>query len=332
MDGAMKSRGFFSFIKDTPAYKDSEKNWYVELADYTVFWFDLMINSPPGIDFQKVAAEYLKDYRDAVKESNDKRFVYFIAARQKVRFSTRKSPKYSLTKREIIIYLEIGKKRTVRKLRFLASPSLSGRRLPIIVDNGRFISIWGSDQSKPVGVSVHEFLMGENINIGIDTEILYVGSTDAPATRPLKRDHRGYSDSLYDTPTDERDIFVYYNLFKATSVTQSNPYLISFAVSNSAIDEVQKMEEGILLEHGLIHYFGTKSQEKSKTLEYGRLREGLRRLSANYKIESVTYYIQAATPTEYWHLYSRQVPVNHRHNFSLSLAGEEVLLGEPVEL
>ncbi|UWF50135.1 hypothetical protein NYP20_04000 [Pseudomonas sp. N3-W] len=257
----MTSRGLFSFIKDSPAYKNSEKNWHVELASYTVFWFDLLINSPQGIDFQKVAADYLRIYRDAVKKDNDKRFVYFIVARQKVRFSARKTPRYSLTKRELIIYFEIGKKRKIRKIRFPAVPSMIGPRLPIIVDDGRFISIWGSDQCQPVRVSVHDFLMEGNINLGIDTEVLYVGSTDDPASRPLKRDHRGYSDSLYGTPTDEKDIFVYYNLLKTTSVTKTSPYLLSFAVSNSVIDEVQKMEEGMLLEHGLIHYFGTKSQE-----------------------------------------------------------------------
>lgn len=170
--------------------------------------------------------------------------------------------------------------------------------------------------------------MMHSINLGVDTEVLYVGSTDDPARRPLKRDHRGYSDSLYGISTAEKDIFVYYNLFKALSVTRESPYALHFILGNSIIDEVQKQEEGLLLEHGLIHYFGAKSQQKSRDQEYGRLREGMRRLKENYKIVSINFHLEVETPTEYWKLFSSQVQSGSCHRFSLALDGGQVKTGE----
>jgi len=324
----MGSRGYLSFIKDNPVYQDAEKDWHVELTDYTVFWFDLLVNPPAGLDCQKHIADQLRAYRKEVEENNDKRFVYFITSRDKVRFSIKKAPEYSWTKKEVIIHLEIGAKRKPKKIRLPASPELLGVRLPVIFDDGRFIGLWGPGQPHATGFTVHEFLRMHSINLGINTEVLYVGSTDDPARRPLKRDHRGYSDSLYGISTAEKDVFVYYNLFKALSVTKDSPYAMHFVLGNSMIDEVQKKEEGLLLEHGLIHYFGAKSQEKSREQEYGRLREGLSRLKENYKIASVNFHMEAETSTEYWTLFSNRVPISHSHRFSLMLSNDQVEIGE----
>lgn len=324
----MGSRGYLSFIKDNPVYKNTEKDWHVELTDYTVFWFDLLVNPPAAFDYQKHIAEKLRSYRKEVEECNDKRFVYFIASRDKVRFSTKKEPEYSWTKKEVIIHLEIGPKKKPKKIRLPALPELMGVQLPVIFDEGRFIGLWGPGMTHPAAVNVHDFLMMHSINLGINTEILYVGSTDDPARRPLKRDHRGYSDSLYGISTAEKDIFVYYNLFKALSFTKKSPYALHFILGNSMIDEVQKQEEGLLLEHGLIHYFGTKSQERSRKQEYGRLREGMCRLQEDYTITSVNFHIEAETSTEYWTLFSNQVQSSHSHGFSLRLANGQVEIGE----
>lgn len=324
----MSSRGYLSSVKENAAYKEAEKEWHVELTDYTVYWFDLLVNPPEGIDFQKIFSDQLRAYRKAVEENNDKRFVYFITSRDKVRFSTKKPPKYSFSKKEIVIYLEVGARSKSRRIKLPALPEVIGTRLPVITGDGRFIGIWPPGQEKSNGITVHEFLMMFNIDVGIDTEVLYVGSTDDPARRPLKRDHRGYSDSVYGVSTTEKDVFVYYNLFKALSVTKDAPYGLHFALGNSMIDEVQKEEEGLLLEHGLIHYFGAKSQELSKDQEYGRLRQGLTRLRDKYKITSVNYHMEAEAPTEYWNLFSQQVPSQHRHQFSLQVSGAEVKVGE----
>ena len=52
------------------------------------------------------------------------------------------------------------------------------------------------------------------------------------------------------------------------------------------------------------------------------------RLKENYKIASINFHMEAATPTEYWTLYSSQVQSKHRHRFSLTLDGGQVKTGE----
>ncbi|SEQ76208.1 hypothetical protein SAMN05216600_109163 [Pseudomonas cuatrocienegasensis] len=323
----MSSRGYLNFLKDHPAYKNLDKDWHVELTNYNVFWFDLLINTPGGSDYESIVSKSLNVYREEVEQNNDKRFVYFIAARDRVRFHTAIAPRLSRLKNEIVIHLEVGAEKKKKEIRMPARPEIFGMTIPRLLDDGRFILLQFPGMEHPVGLNIHEFLMMHCVNIGVDTEVLYVGSTDDPARRPLKRNHRGYSDSIYGVNTAEKDVFVYYNLFKAISISQGSPHNLQFMLGNSMIDEVQKKDEGMLLEHGLVHYFGAKSQEKSKGLEYGRLRSGLKKLKQKYNISSVSYHIEAETSTEYWNLYSREVPRSGRHEFSLVLQENRVLIG-----
>lgn len=88
------SRGYFDFISHHQAYQELEKNWHVELATATFFWFDLIVNPPIGADYQKIASDYLKALQKEVETSTDKRFVYFLASRKRVRFSIVRQPRY----------------------------------------------------------------------------------------------------------------------------------------------------------------------------------------------------------------------------------------------
>lgn len=75
---------------------------------------------------------------------------------------------------------------------------------------------------------------------------------------------------------------------------------------------MQKTGGGPAIGDGLIHYFGAKSQGGNKELEFGRLREGSKRLAVDYKVLSSGYSIQAQTP---WHLYPKQVRASRRLSF-----------------
>jgi hypothetical protein len=328
----MNTRGYFDFFKSQPAYKDAEKKWCVELVNSTFFWFDLLINPPQGWDLQKATASFLNSYREAVKNSNDKRFIYFIASRQRVRFSTTRQPKKSLSKSKLIIYVEIGGLRKQKKLSFEIPAAAKDAPLPTISEDGRFILFRAGVNEKPSGISVHEFLMMNDITLGINTEVLYVGSTDDPAKRPIDRDHRGYSDSVYSLSPDETDVFVYYNLFKVISIARSDNSMLNFMVANSLVDEVQRMEEGLLLEHCLIHYFGAKSQDLNRPKEYGKLNNGLKKLLQKHKIQSITFDIEMNSPMEFFRFFSRKITPQDRHHFSLKILDNAVSLTEAEDL
>lgn len=325
------SRGYFDFVGHNDIYQSLEKNWHVELATSTFFWFDLVVNPPEGMNYQRIASDYLKELRAEVEKSTDKRFVYFISSRKRVRFSAVHQPRYSLLKNKLFVYVEIGRERLLRRLTLTWPKDVERPQLPAVSADGRFLLVGTEHDSKPLGVSIHEFLLNHGFQLGIATEVHYVGSTDDPATRPLNRIHRGYGDVVYSVSPDDNDIFVFYNIFKVLSIAVGANSPINFVVGNSIIDEVKKKEEGEVLEHCLINYFGAKSQEANKKAEYTRLKNGLSGLWARHKIRNIAFHIEMNEPGEIFRFFSRKVAATEKHNFSCSIEKGEVVIGEPID-
>jgi hypothetical protein len=325
----MSTRGYFNFIANQPAYTEAQKEWRAGLLHSKAFWFDLIVNPPEGCDVQSQATAFLNNHREAVRNSADQRFVYFIASRQRIRFCCRRPPKRSLSRKYLLIHLEVGREKKLKQLRLEIPKDSRQFTLPTFSEDGRFILIEGEEGQQAIALPVHDFLILHEVNLGIDTEVLYVGSTDDPATRPLKRDHRGYGDSVYPLSPEETDVFVFYNIFKVVSVAENSDFMLNFMIANSVIDEVQRVEEGELLEHGLIHYFGTKSQERNKVSEYGRLRNDLKKLLARNKISAITFNIEMEEPHEFYRFFSRNISARDRHYFALRIEHDQVIIAEP---
>ena len=95
------NRGAFSFFADNQEYKSSEKDWIVELMQCKFYWYDLIINPEKHhkkIDVKKLIIKDLKNFRKQVCGNIEKRFIYFICSRKKVRFIINKKPKYKFFK------------------------------------------------------------------------------------------------------------------------------------------------------------------------------------------------------------------------------------------
>lgn len=230
------------------------------------------------------------------------------------------------------MYVEIGRERLTRRLTFKMPAGIERLELPQVSGDGRFLLVRSEHDSKPVGISIHEFLMAHGFELGIDTEIHYVGSTDDPATRPLRRKHRGFGDVVYSVSSDDNDIFVFYNIFKVLSIATGENSPINFVVGNSIIDEVKKREEGEILEHCLVHYFGARAQELDRKKELTKLKNGLSGLWDKYKIKNVTFDIEMNERVEFFRFFSRRVAASDRHNFSCSVEKGEVVIGKPIDV
>jgi len=309
------SRGMFEFIKNEPSYTDADKKWEVELSKSDRFWYDLVIDPPDGFDVNKQISDYLKNLQTVLKSQIDKRFVYFLGARKRVRFSMKRKPRYSFFGDQLNFYVTIGRSDKPIKVTTRIRDSQSGKTIkPRIEVSERLITIFVSESGK-VSMPIHDFLLQCGIDLGIATEVHYVGSTQNPATRPLNRIHRGFSDMVYRVPNEEYDYFVYYNLFKVTSITQNSDSPLRYVVANSMIDEIGVKEEGKIIENIIIKYFGAKSQEENKETEEGELRNTLLLLAHKHKIKSISVLLEMEDPTEHFRFFSRSVPPSDRHKF-----------------
>jgi len=309
-------RGIFDFIKKEPAYSSLQKNWHIELCRYDQFWYDLIIDPPEGFDTRAMATKYLKDLKSEVKRSLDKRFIYFVSTRKRVRLSIKKQPKYLFFRDYIDVYLEIGREKERKKIRIdmREAKKKYGTR-PKVQVTDRIISFTYSPTLK-VSMSVHDFLEKFSISFGFESEVKYVGYTENPFDRPISKPHLGLSRVFYKTDTQDLDTFVCYNLFKVLTVTEENSGPIMFCVANSVIDEVGVDQEGKLIEKLFIQYFNAEAQEVNKSSEMGELNNSLNDIMSNFKIKSISVHYEPDSESDYLLFGSRCVPASFSHKFT----------------
>lgn len=327
------TRGMFDFLQREPTYTESEKDWYVELSHSTCFWYDLLIHPPEGLDTKKQITNYLKNLQSTVENQLDKRFIYFLAARRKLRFCVSKKPRYSFFGfgNDLIFYVEVGRERVLRKITIkIFDVSTQQPIKPLVEVSDRFITFqYIATNHKKVSMSIHDFLQSYGIEFGINTEVHYIGYTKNPSERPINGAHRGLSDMLYRVSNEEYDFFIFYNLFKVLSIGMSPTAPINFCVANSMVNEIKVDEEGRIIEKALIKYFGTETQELNKKNEESELENSLERLAAKNNINSVAIHIEMDTPSELHRFFSRSVKPSDKHIFTCCIgnSGVEIIEG-----
>jgi len=317
------TRGIYSSLLSQDGYANSEKDWFIELIQSNIYWYDLLVNEHKLFDTRKLIKDELLQHKKIVEENLEKRFIYFISSRTKVRFDKKKQPKTTLFTKKLKVYLLIGKN---QKRISVTVPLLRKDNKPItaLVDE-KFITIDSSETDK-ISMSVHDFLVNFNIDLGIYSKVQYVGYTKNPETRPTNGAHTGLSNILHNVPNDEDDIFISFNIFKVTTKavdTQSN---IDFIISNSMTDEVGVDLEGLIIEKCFILYFDSNNQVLNKKNERMQLTNNLIKLKKGNNINSIQILYEMEAPNEYFTLSSDVVPPKIQHLFTVEEMNNEITI------
>lgn len=89
------TRGNFDFINSNVVFSEADKSLWIDLINTDCIWYDMIINPPDDIRTNKIIKNHLRIMEKYTRESCEKRFIYFLGSRKKVRFSTKKQPRYN---------------------------------------------------------------------------------------------------------------------------------------------------------------------------------------------------------------------------------------------
>lgn len=326
------NRGIYKAITTIEQYHNAHKDWFVELQQSQMFWYDLIANPneySPTVNTKKIIIDDLKYLKKEVEDNLEKRFIYFICTRTKVRFNINKKPTYNRWTKNIKIHLLIGKnkiKKTIKlKIFDINTNQFSNPRIEI---TEKYITIFNS-LNQFICYSIHDFLSHYKINLNISSQVQYVGYTKNPNSRPTNGSHSGFNDVLYNIPSEDNDVFIYFNLFKINAVTKKRNSGNVFVMPNAMSDEIDVDTEGFIIEKCFILYFNSKNQNKNKDNEYKELKNNLLTISKENKIDSIQFYYEFTEYNEYWVFYSSSIQSSIKQIFTIELENEslEVKLG-----
>ncbi|HFN0789204.1 TPA: hypothetical protein ACHB2C_003330 [Klebsiella variicola subsp. variicola] len=319
-------RGDFGFINSNKIYFESERSWWVELINTNCIWYDMLINPPDRIDTNKIIKNYLGAVEAYLSEHCEKRFIYFLGARKKVRFSTEKKPTYSYLTKDLNLTLLIGKECRKLKLKysfFDVTPNGKRKIMPKIRVTDKYLYV--EHDSKHVSIiSIHDFLKDNYINLGISTEIHYVGYTRNPHKRPIDFIHRGLSRMLYNVSNEDNDFFVYFSIFNPVVISHNDDYNVSFGIANSQIDEVEVDKEGRIIENCFIRYFDTELQNDDKESKRPDLNKMFTELVNHKRIKTIAVDFRYKNNNEYFSFYSNTVQSKNEHFFVIDFVDGKI--------
>jgi hypothetical protein len=320
------NRGMFDSIRGLDVYAKTPKRWYVGLSQIDCFWFDLIVNPPLHRDSPDPIKGYLRDLKERVEQSLEKRFIYMYGARKKLRFNTRKPLSKGLFSRKLQVNVLVG--REGRRQSFqcdLSSLGIEDLDQARVTATDKFlnISLYGRP---PIAIPIHDFMQMFAPGMDCPTEVHYVGLTKNPHRRPLGREHRGYGDMVYGVGAEDHDFFLYVALFKVMAKADHQPSGFHFLVSNSMVDEVDVQKEGELIEGAFITYFDSKYQDERGAGERAKLEAQLRRVKEEHNIESIVVDFEVDIPSPYYRFCSRARPPADRHVFRCGLDDNKLAL------
>ena len=313
-------RGYLDFLKQHQLYSGSKKKWTIDLCQSNCFWYDLVATEHPLVKPELIKSR-LKEIRDHVTNQIDKRFIYYIATRKRVRFSEALHPK--LEGNIVSIWIEIGKDRHLQRLNLILP---EGSCTSVIADP-RMISFVGPNGRK-ISQEIHGFLETLEANFGIESEVKYVGMTKDPTRRPLFDGHIPLGKISYDLDREEEDIFVYFNTFRVMTSAISDRLNSELRIPNAATDEVSVENEGRIIEKALIYYFMPKYNNRNGPREIGELKNKLIELARFNQFKKVELSLEILSASEYFHFSSPTVPSSPNHSFECEIMGKEIKLNK----
>ena len=317
----MVNRGLYSSLIKNDLYKSSDKKWIVELETYHRYWYDLVVNTGEVADYfdtRQLIVEHLKRIKVEVEGHLEKRFVYFICSRERVRFNTRKKPTFNRFSGKTKLHLLIGEKAKKVSVKCMFANRLTRKPFkPDIHLTDKYITFKDVD-GHLITYTVHDFLEQSEIILGIDSRVEYVGYTKNPHTRPTNGSHTGLSDVLYQIAEEKRDSFIYFNVFRVIVQAINTQLNVNFHVANAITNEVDVELEGQILEKCFLFYFDSENQTRNKDKERRELENNLLALAKENKIKEIHVAYEFEVPNEYGVFSSSRVRPNIRHIFTVS--------------
>ncbi|MBN6710452.1 hypothetical protein JFL47_04275 [Haemophilus haemoglobinophilus] len=320
-------RGVFSFITCNDFYKNLDKKWIVTLDKCHKFWFDLIVNPKQfgaEINTKDLIVNKLKEIEKEVHNHLDKRFIYFICSRKKIRFNLNKKiwrnpfTKYT----HIPVLIGNGTKKKFIKIKFIDKKSTTQPKIQL---TEKFISIF-YEEGKAETFPIHEFLDLAKVNLDIYSKVEYVGYTKEPSRRPTNKSHAGLVDILYKISNEDNDFLIYFNTFCVRCIPVEDNIGLTFLINNALSDEVNIDIEGKIIEKSFISYFDSNLQDKNRKGEEGELKRNLLMLKSKFNINEIEFYYEQLNETDYTVFSSDYVKPMNAHYFSVSLVNDNLVI------
>ena len=295
------------------------QSWEMTVSESKFYWYDLLTAIPAPPDFRDPLGRYLRRMQFAVEATQEKRLMYMLVSRPKLRFDTTRSTSWGFFGLKLTIPLLVGaeQKRDVIVID-LNVPDDATLKKPSVQVFERFITLnWGSLIET---YSVHDLLQNFTTKHNYPTKVHFIGQTRDPAGRLLKGRITGVNRVCEENEPDD-DNFLLIQRFDIGMGTAPSMHLAS-----EAERDLMLKDQMDLLECLLIKYFESDNVRVRSGREMKQRDERIATLQEAHMLERLSVDLKLEVPDAFQNLFSARAPVSDHHAFEATFrAGVPVL-------
>lgn len=308
-------------IADPAARSHTPQSWDVTVSESKFYWYDLLVDFPPVPDFRDPLGRYLRRMQFAVEATMEKRLMYMLVSRPKLRFDTSRSTSWGFFGLKLSIPILVGGEQKRDSIAIeLKVPEDATLKKPTVQVFERFLTLnWGSMIET---YSIHDLLQSFDTKHDYPTKVHYVGQTRDPAGRLLKGRISGVN-RVCDNNGPDFDNFL---------LIQRLDFSTGAPIPGADSDEMQDMllkDQMDLLECILIKYFEVENEKVRSPREVQSREARVASLYHAHMLQRLQVDLALEAPDAFQNLYSDKVKESARHLFEVTFKGSEPVFRVP---
>lgn len=284
-----------------PPRSSAPQRWDASVAESRFYWYDLLINDPLVPDFRDPIGRYQRRMQFALDATMEKRLLFFVVSRPKLRFDTKKGTSWGFFGLKLTVPLLAGIDNRKESITLeLEVPFEATFKKPIVTLHDKYITLnWGALTEC---FSAHDLLQRFPNDLKYESTVQYVGITRDPQARLAKGRYPAVN-RIMEENDGAVDTFL---LVKRMDV----------AVTTDVVDpltEASTRSHVEVMEAALIRYFEGEKPAHHGTIESNNRREHVAQLVETYQLESLTVDLGFKEADSFHDLKATNVPVSRRH-------------------
>jgi hypothetical protein len=295
-----------------PPRSSAPQRWEATVAEAKYYWYDLLVNDPQVPDFRDPIGRYQRRMQFALDATMEKRLLYFLVARERLRFDVKKGTSWGFFSLKLSVPILIGKDERKHTINIeLKAPFEATFKKPLVTLHDKYLALnWGSLTEV---FSVHDLIQQFDTGLAFPSKVLMVGQTRDPAAKLAKGRHLAVN-RICEEVEAEYDSFL---LIKRMNV----------AVETTAADmsaEASARTHVDVLEAALIRYFEGDKPRGRSIIDQGTRAERLRTLVDTYQLEHLVIDLGFKEADGFHDLVSEHAPQSRRPLLDCAFEAGEV--------
>jgi hypothetical protein len=283
------------------------QTWTATVAESKFYWYDLLADGTPLPDFRDPVGRYLRRMQFALDGTMEKRLIYFLVARPRVRIDPQRSISWGFFSLKLTIPILIGAQARKSTITIeLDVPFEATLKKPTVELQDKYLLLnWGALTET---FSIHDLLQRHDTGLPNAGKILYVGQTHDPSGK-LAKGMVTAVNRLREATEQDHDSFLLVQRYDVQVQTTSTELL----------EEPSIRSRTDIVEGALIRYFEGATPPGRRDSELSTRRDHLHELQQTYWLERLTVDTGFKDADAFYELGSDQAPTARRHVFECTV-------------